>query len=249
MNGTIREMTTSAGGSSSTRRYLRGDASDDVAEGHAADGGDDEVAHRPREEEATREGRHHRASVQDERGRVVEERLALDDRHDVRGTPSRRKTVVAASASVGATIAPSVRAAGQPRPGISASTTAATANAVTMTSPKARRAIGPRLRAQVAEGRLECGPEQERWQEDEQHDVGLEHDLRHAGDEPECGPADDEERRVWHAEAPGDLVEADDDDDRDEEGAQDAQRILCHAEEARPAGQRGVGFGRAADMR
>jgi len=58
-----------------------------------------------------------------------------------RGTPSRRKIAVAATASGGATIAPSANAAGQPTPGTSAWTTAATTAAVTRTSATASNAI------------------------------------------------------------------------------------------------------------
>ena len=63
----------------------------------------------------------------------------------MRGTPRRRNTEVAASASVGATMAPSVNAAAQPSPGTSACATAATMTVVSRTSPTDSRAIGQRF--------------------------------------------------------------------------------------------------------
>ena len=58
-----------------------------------------------------------------------------------RGTPSRRPMAVAASGSVGDTIAPSANAAGQLMSSISAWATAATATMVTRTSPTAASEI------------------------------------------------------------------------------------------------------------
>src|SRR4029077_13275220 len=62
-----------------------------------------------------------------------------------RGAPSRRKTVVAASASVGPTIAPRVKAAAQLRSGIIACTTTATMTIVKITRPIERRKSGAKL--------------------------------------------------------------------------------------------------------
>src|SRR6266550_4894090 len=63
----------------------------------------------------------------------------------VRGAPSRRKTLVAARASVGPTMAPSVSAAAQLRVGIAACTTAPTMTIVKITSPTDRRTSGARF--------------------------------------------------------------------------------------------------------
>ena len=70
----------------------------------------------------------------------------------VRGTPRRRNTDVAASASVGATIAPSANAAAQPMLGTSVWATAATTTVVKMTRAIERRAIGPRFRRRSRSG-------------------------------------------------------------------------------------------------
>ena len=59
-----------------------------------------------------------------------------------RGRPSRWAIAVAAIGSVGETIAPSTKAGGQSRPGITAWATAATATIVASTSPTASSAIG-----------------------------------------------------------------------------------------------------------
>jgi hypothetical protein len=61
-----------------------------------------------------------------------------------RGTPSRRAIAVAASGSVGATIAPSANAAAQGSPSISAWAVMATAPIVASTSPTAASEIAPR---------------------------------------------------------------------------------------------------------
>ena len=62
-----------------------------------------------------------------------------------RGSPMRRATAVAATASGGATTAPMAIEAAQPRLGTSQWTTAATANVVTRTSRIESRRIVPRL--------------------------------------------------------------------------------------------------------
>ncbi len=61
------------------------------------------------------------------------------------GTPSRRKTAVAATASGGATIAPSVNAGAPASSGMSHETTTPTTTVVNSTSPIASRPIGRAL--------------------------------------------------------------------------------------------------------
>ena len=63
----------------------------------------------------------------------------------VRGTPSRRAIAVAATGSVGPTIAPSANAAGHESPSISACATHATTSTVAITSPIESNAIGRRF--------------------------------------------------------------------------------------------------------
>ncbi len=59
-----------------------------------------------------------------------------------RGTPRRWKIAVAATASGGATMAPSVKAAASPMPGTMALTTTPTASVVNSTRPTARSRMG-----------------------------------------------------------------------------------------------------------
>ena len=61
------------------------------------------------------------------------------------GTPRRRKIAVAATASGGATIAPSANAGHQPSSGISAFATTATTTVVNSTSPIASRPMARRF--------------------------------------------------------------------------------------------------------
>src|SRR5580698_7060199 len=68
-----------------------------------------------------------------------------------RGIESRSKIASAATASGGDTIAPSVNAIGQPNPGTTACTTAATTTVVQMTRPKASNEMGRQLRRNSAE--------------------------------------------------------------------------------------------------
>ena len=63
-----------------------------------------------------------------------------------RGTPSRPAIAVAATGSVGETIAPSTNAASHDRPGTTAWTHAATATQVASTRPIESAEIGPALR-------------------------------------------------------------------------------------------------------
>ena len=63
-----------------------------------------------------------------------------------RGSPSREAIAVAATGSVGETIAPSTNAAAHDMPGTTAWTTTATATQVTSTRPTESAEIGPTLR-------------------------------------------------------------------------------------------------------
>ena len=70
------------------------------------------------------------------------------------------------------------------------------------------------VRPQVTDRRFGCGGEEQRRQEDEQHEVGLELDAGKARDESQPEPTEDEQRRIGHADPASDLV---DDRDRDED--------------------------------
>ena len=126
-------------------------------------------------------------AVEHQRGAVVDQALALDDR-DQRGAaaPSRRAIVVAASGSVGATIAPSANAAAHGSPSISACATTATAHAVAITSPTASSEIDAQVVLEVAQAGEERRRVEQRRQEDHQHEVRLELDLRQARARSPC---------------------------------------------------------------
>ena len=78
------------------------------------------------------------------------------------------------------------------------------------------------VRPQVPDRRFDCGGEQQRRQEDEQDEVGLELDAGKARDEGQPEPTEDEQRRIGHADPAGDLV---DDRDRDEDQQDCGQRL------------------------
>ncbi len=117
--------------------------------------------------------------------------------------------------SVGETIAPNRNAAGQVRPSTSACATVATASVVAPTRPSASSEIGRTfaLPERVEErGRVEQGR-----QEGDEHEVGVELELRQPGYEPQHEPADDEEDGVRDAYERGQHDEAPDGDEQDED--------------------------------
>ena len=134
----------------------------------------------------------------------------------IRGVPSRRKTVVAARASVGPTIAPSVNATGQLMPGTSACATTATTTIVNRTRPIDSRRSGAEVRAQIPDRGFGRGGEEQRRQEDEQDEVRLELDAGKARDEGQRETTQHEQCRIRHADAAGDLV-------HDRDGDEDQQ--------------------------
>ena len=77
-----------------------------------ADRGDDEVQRGVGDAEGARDRRAERDPEGDERGRVVDHRLALHEQADPLGDVHAQKWAVAATGSVGATTAPSTNAAG-----------------------------------------------------------------------------------------------------------------------------------------
>ena len=113
-----------------------------------------------------------------------------------RGTPRRRAIDVAASGSVGDTIAPSTNAAPQESPSTSSCATTATPTVVTTTSPIASKPIGLAVRAQIAEGREESGAVEQRWQDAEEDELRRQLELGHARSDPDEQPAENEQDRV-----------------------------------------------------
>ena len=78
--------------------------------------------------------------------------------------------------------------------------------------PEERRQV----RAEIPDRGFGRGGEEERWQEDEQDEVGLELDARKARDEGQREAAQHEQCRIRHTDAAGDLV-------HDRDGDEDQQ--------------------------
>ena len=131
-----------------------------------------------------------------------------------RGAPSRRKTLVAASASVGATIAPRANAAPAE---VRHDRMRDDGDAHHREDHEADRQARDRheVRAQVAPRRRDSGAEEQRRQEDQQHQLRLERDRRQAGHECEAEAAEHHQGRERDTQPAGELVQ---DRDRDEDG-------------------------------
>ena len=110
---------------------------------------------------------------------------------------------MAATASGGETMAPSVKATAQPRPGTAAWTTAATTTVVARTRPIGERQDRARLGAEVADRREEGRDVEQRRQEQQEDEIGREADVREAGHEADQQPAEDQHDRVRDGEATG----------------------------------------------
>src|SRR3989304_3352870 len=117
-----------------------------------------------------------------------------------RGTPRRWKIAVAATASGGATSAPTTKAKAHPSTGTSACTTTATAAAVKMTRPKASSAIGRRLARDSRMGGGDGGGEEGRGKEDEEGDRGVDLALGEPRHEPEREAREHHDHRVGQPE-------------------------------------------------
>ena len=120
-----------------------------------------------------------------------------------RGSPIRRPTAVAATASGGATTAPMANAAGQPTPGMSACTSAPMPAVVKMTRPDREQQDRAPVGVEVDQRRLDRGGVEQRRQQPEQHDLGLELDLRDARDVGRPDPDDDQHQRRRHVDPVG----------------------------------------------
>ena len=75
--------------------------------------------------------------------------------------------------------------------------------------------------AELADRRFDGGREQQRRQEDQQHQVGLERDPGQAGDQRQAEPTEDEQGWIWHADPTRDLEQDRDRHERGQDRAQD----------------------------
>ena len=84
---------------------------------------------------------------------------------------------------------------------------AATTRIVTITRPRAQACDWRNVPAQLADGRLRGGDEQERRQEDEQHQIRVELDVGDAGHESKGEAAQDEQGGVGDVDPASDRVQ------------------------------------------
>ena len=139
-------------------------------------------------------------SIEDEAGAVVHEALALDDRDELAWDSSRRAIDVAASGSVGETIAPRTNAS--PRKALDRRVRDdGDTHRRDDDEPDREEADRPHIGPQIAKRREERRAVEQRRQDAEEDELGLELELRHPRNEPDREAAEDEEDRVRDAEA------------------------------------------------
>ena len=142
--------------------------------------------------------------VGDQRGAVVDQALALDDGDaSAAATPSRRMIVVAATGSVGETMAPSANAAAHGRSGDERVGDDGDRDHRASTSPTTSSAIGRRF-ARRSRRSAKNAADVEQWrQEDDEDELRRELDVGQAGDEADQQAADDEHDRVRDVDGAG----------------------------------------------
>ena len=117
------------------------------------------------------------------------------------GGRSWRSTAVAATASGGATMAPSAIAAAHGIAGTSARATTATAAVVRPTAKTTRPVTGAQLSLQVAQRGVVGRVEQDRRDEQRQRQLGRKRERRRAWNEREQRAAERQEHRIRRADA------------------------------------------------
>ena len=137
-----------------------------------------------------------------------------------RGIGRRCSTASAATASGGATIAPSATAAAQGRPGIIIRVTTAMAAVVNITQPTASSRIGRRL-ARKARQSVRQALAISRGGEEGERQLGIERHMRQARHEGHHDPAQDQDHRIGHVPSPRDQREADAGRDQGQHGLDD----------------------------
>ena len=158
---------------------------DDETDGDPADHVQDEVPRRVPERERSGDRRGDGGLVEHERETVVDEALALEIETTRRGSVDAPGDSVAASASVGETIAPSMNAPAHDRSTNVACATRRRRTSSLTTSPNASSEIGRRLRAQVAQAGEERCRVEERRQDRDEHEIRRQLEVRQPGYESE----------------------------------------------------------------
>jgi len=127
-----------------------------------------------------------------------------------RGSPTRRAMEVAAIASVGATTAPSTKPRRQSKPAKTLGATSATAITVNPTKPKARRKMLTRLYRKVAPRSGPGSGVEQRLENNQEDKIGIEGDVRDAGNKAAKQTANDHYDRVWRSQSSSYKSENDD---------------------------------------
>ena len=178
-----REIATSTGRIVETAEELARGTTDHEAERDPADDRDREPGQRVRQDEAPGDDREHGRAIGDERGRVVEQRLAFDEGHD-----HARCAEAAEDRGGGERVGRGHDGAqgegsAQPSSGTIAWATIATITIVKITRPIDRRTIGARFARRSRIGVADRGAEQQRRQEDQEDQVRFERDGGRPGHE------------------------------------------------------------------
>ena len=199
---------------------LARDTTDDDADGDPADRGDDEPGQRFGEDEAGADGEH-RGPIGDQRGRVVEQRLAFDERPDDPRRPESAEDRRGRQ-RVGRADDRTERERGRPAQAGDERVRHHRDEDHREQDQADREADERReVRAEIADRGFGRGGEEQRRQEDEQDQVGLEVDAGKARDEGQRETAQHEQCRIRHADAAGDLVHDRDGDEDQQDGGQD----------------------------
>ena len=171
-----------------------------------AEHGPDEVARRVQERERARDHGHGREPEEDERGSVVDEALALDDRdraaRNAEAAGDRRR-----GERVGRRDDRAEHEAHGPREADHVVSRDRDHHHRQRHEPDREQRDRPQVALQVAQTGVERGRIEERRQDPEDDRVGRKGHRRHERDEPEREPADDQQDRVRDAKRVGEQQE------------------------------------------
>ena len=142
-----------------------------------------------------------------------------------RGMPTRRAIAVAATASGGATTAPSAKAA-QASTGSSHQTTQPDDEHVDQDQPDRQQRDRPTVAAEVDQRGVQRSGVQQRRQEADQDQLGAELELRDARDERRGQPDEGEDQRGRKAVAARERAERDDDSDEGDDLGGEVHRVI-----------------------
>ena len=132
----------------------------------------------------------------------------------LRGTPSRRAIEVAASGSVGETIAPRTNALGHERSSMNACATTATPTVVAADESDREQADRSDVRPEITERREERRAVEQRREDAEEDELRLELELGHCRDDADREAAEHEQDRIRDPQRRSDREHRRDRDDQ-----------------------------------